>query len=50
MAGKKIASMKGQLALADMSDKIHEVFKMSGFDKILKIYPTLSEAKSSFGK
>ena len=50
VAGKKIASVKGQLALADMSEKIYEVFKMSGFDKILKIYPTCSEAKSSFSK
>lgn len=50
VAGKKMASVKGQLALADMSEKIREVFKMSGFDKILKIYPTYSEAKSSFGK
>jgi anti-anti-sigma factor len=48
MAGKKMASMKGQLALSDMPEKIHEVFKMSGFDKILKIYPTLAEAKASF--
>ncbi|MBO4405407.1 MAG: STAS domain-containing protein [Alphaproteobacteria bacterium] len=50
VAGKKIASMKGQLALADMSEKIYEIFKMSGFDKILKIYPTYSEARSSFDK
>ncbi len=50
VAGKKIAAVQGQLALSDMSEKIHEVFKMSGFDKILKIYPTYSEAKSSFGK
>ena len=50
VAGKRIASMKGQIALADMSEKIHEVFKMSGFDKILKIYPTLSDAKSYFGQ
>ena len=44
----EMASMKGQLALADMPEKIHEVFKMSGFDKILKIYPTFAEAKASF--
>ena len=50
VAGKKIAAVQGQLALSDMSEKIHEVFKMSGFDKILKIYPTYSEAKNSFGK
>ena len=48
MAGKKMASVQGQLALADMPDKIHEVFKMSGFDKILKIYPTFADAKASF--
>jgi len=48
MAGKKMASIKGQLALADMPEKIHEVFKRSGFDKILKIYPTFAEAKASF--
>ncbi len=48
VAGKKISSMKGRLALSDMSNKIHEVFKMSGFDKILKIYSTLAEAKSFF--
>lgn len=50
VAGKKIASMNGQLALSEMSDKIYEVFKMSGFDKILKIYPTFEDAKNSFGK
>ncbi len=50
MAGKKIASMKGQFALTEMSEKIYEVFKMSGFDKILKIYPTFDDAKTSFGK
>ena len=42
--------MKGQLALTEMSEKIYEVFKMSGFDKILKIYPTFDDAKTSFGK
>ena len=50
VAGKKIAAVQGQLALTDMSEKIHEVFKISGFDKILRIYPTFPEAKASFGK
>lgn len=50
MAGKKIASMKGSFALTNMPPKIHEVFKMSGFDKILKIYPSMSETKAAFGK
>ena len=48
MTGKKIASNKGLLALTDMPIKIYEVFKMSGFDKILKIYPTFAEAKPYF--
>ncbi len=48
MTGKKVASNKGKLALTDMHAKIYEVFKMSGFDKILKIYPTFAEAKASF--
>ncbi len=50
VAGKKISSMKGQLVLTEMSEKIHDVFKMSGFDKILKIYPTFSEARGVFDK
>ena len=48
MTGKKIAANSGHLALTDMPAKIYEVFKMSGFDKILKIYPTFAEAKASF--
>lgn len=48
MAGKKLSATGGCLVLINMPDKIFTVFKMSGFDKILKIYPNLEEAKSSF--
>ncbi|MDR2646049.1 MAG: STAS domain-containing protein [Holosporaceae bacterium] len=48
MAGKKLTSLNGKLALIDMPEKIFSVFKMSGFDKILKIYPSLEESKSFF--
>ncbi len=49
MTGKKLSSLKGKLALIDMAPKIQEVFKMSGFDKIIKICPTLQDAKTEFG-
>ncbi|MDR1361828.1 MAG: STAS domain-containing protein [Holosporaceae bacterium] len=48
MLGKKLTATKGVLALVNMPDKIFAVFKMSGFDKILKIYPTLEESKPFF--
>ncbi|MDR2158006.1 MAG: STAS domain-containing protein [Holosporaceae bacterium] len=48
MAGKKLSASKGALALINMPEKIFSVFKMSGFDKILKIYPSFEESKSFF--
>lgn len=48
MAGKKVAASKGVLVLIDMPDKILQVFKMSGFDKILKICANFEEAKPFF--
>lgn len=50
MAGKKITSVKGKLALIDMSNKILDVFKMSGFDKIIKIYPDFNSASTAFAE
>lgn len=49
MAGKKVASTQGKMALINMPEKIFAVFKMSGFDRILKIVPTLDDAKALFG-
>lgn len=48
MAGKKLNVTKGVLVLTDMPDKIYAVFKMSGFDKILKIAKDLTEAQPFF--
>ena len=48
MAGKKVAASKGVMVLIDMPDKIFQVFKMSGFDKILKICANFDAAKSLF--
>ncbi len=48
MLGKKLGASSGMLALTDMPEKIFEVFKMSGFDKILKIFPSFEESKSFF--
>lgn len=48
MAGKKLGTAKGVLVLVNMPEKIFAVFKMSGFDKILKICPTFEESKEFF--
>ncbi|MBR1734404.1 MAG: STAS domain-containing protein [Alphaproteobacteria bacterium] len=48
MAGKKLQSEGGVLVLINMPDKIFTVFKVSGFDKILKICSSFDEAKPFF--
>jgi anti-sigma B factor antagonist/stage II sporulation protein AA (anti-sigma F factor antagonist) len=48
MAGKKLTAAKGTLVLIDMPEKIFAVFKMSGFDKILKISTNFEESKQFF--
>lgn len=48
MLGKKLGASKGVLVLINMPEKIFAVFKMSGFDKILKICPTLEDSKEFF--
>lgn len=45
MSAKKIKTIQGTLILCDLAPKIFEVFKMSGFDKILNIEPSLNDAK-----
>lgn len=44
IGAKQMNAGYGKLALCGLSEKIEEVFHMSGFDKILKIFPTRSEA------
>lgn len=48
MLGKKLLASKGTLVLVDMPSNIFNVFKMSGFDKILKICSTFEESKQFF--
>ncbi|MDR1334751.1 MAG: STAS domain-containing protein [Holosporaceae bacterium] len=49
MLGKKLKASNGTLVLINMPEKIFSVFKMSGFDKILKICANFDEAKPLFG-
>jgi anti-anti-sigma factor len=48
MIGKKLVASGGRLVLCDMAERIHEVFRISGFDKILVITKTIEEAQNSF--
>jgi anti-anti-sigma factor len=48
MLGKKLAAINGKLVLFGMPEKIFTVFKISGFDKILKICASLEESKQFF--
>jgi anti-anti-sigma factor len=48
MLGKKLSASSGVLVLLSMPEKIFAVFKMSGFDKILKISSSFEEAKQFF--
>ena len=48
MLGKKLGASGGVLVLINMPEKIFSVFKMSGFDKILKICSSFEESKQFF--
>ena len=48
MTQKKINAKQGIFVMTELPANVHEVFKMSGFDKILKICPTLQESKQLF--
>jgi anti-anti-sigma factor len=41
---KKIRAQEGDIALCCMSDKINEVFTISGFSSLFKIYDRLDDA------
>ncbi len=44
LVSKRLAGMKGTLVLCEMKDHILEVFKVSGFDKIVTIAGTEADA------
>ena len=48
MLGKKMKAVTGTLVLTAMATKIFDVFKMSGFNKILNICKDNEEAKQFF--
>ena len=47
IGAKQMSAGYGKLALCGLSEKIADVFHMSGFDKILTIVPTRDEAVSA---
>ena len=49
MIAKTLSSRNAGFALCSMSDPIRDVFRISGFDKIIAIHPSRAEALASFG-
>lgn len=45
---KKLVSLKGKLAVSNISDEVMEVIKMAGFDRVLDIHATEADAVGSF--
>ena len=45
---KEIQKRGGALALCCLPPRLAEIFEMSGFDRVLKIFPTRAEAEKSF--
>lgn len=43
-AAKKMKSVNGRLALANLNDRVRLVFEMSGFLRLLPVYGTVEEA------
>jgi anti-sigma B factor antagonist len=47
---KKIEAVKGKLALSNIDDSIFEAFKITGFDRIFKIFAEEQEASQYLQK
>ncbi len=45
---KEIRGTGGDIRLAALSDKIHNIIELLGFSKIIQVFPTLDEAVASF--
>lgn len=45
---KEIRTSGGDIRLAQLSDKIHNIVNLLGFSKIIQVFPNLDEAASSF--
>ena len=46
---KNVRARDAKFALCAVSDQIRQVFEVSGFDKIVSIHPSKTEAAASFG-
>ncbi len=44
VAAKNLQKIDGKIALAALSEHIHDIFKMSGFTRIFPIYATCEQA------
>lgn len=49
IAAKQIGAVKGKFALCAVKPSIYDIFKISGFTNILKIYDTRDQALAEFG-
>jgi len=48
--GKRLREMKRSYAVSGLRDRVTEVFKLSGLDRILPIYPDVAAAEAALGK
>ena len=47
LTAKNLGRREVKFAVCSLTDPVQEVFKVSGFDKIIKVHPSLSEAKAA---
>jgi anti-sigma B factor antagonist len=45
---KKLKSLRGEMRICGLNETVNEVFEISGFTMIFKIFKTIEEAKTSF--
>lgn len=50
LTAKSLQNRDAKLLLCSLSDRIREVFEISGFDKILPIHPSKAEALASLDR
>ena len=45
---KKLKSLRGEMRICGLNETVNEVFEISGFTMIFKIFKTLNEANTNF--
>ena len=45
---KKLKPLRGEMRICGLNETVNEVFEISGFTMIFKIFKTIEEAKTSF--